>query len=117
MSDRFDNTYRPGDAVTFILKNKPFVDLGVPASANDYRDASCVTIAVYDTTLEEKLIKTTDMKRVPNRAGWYFYRFQTTVEMKPGVYTVIFTAITRIDGEDLTSKSVQEFRLVDEGIF
>jgi hypothetical protein len=116
MSEQYDNTYRPGDAITFLLKNKPFIDLGVPPSANDYRDAGCVTVAVYDTTLKEKLVQASDMKKVPNRPGWYYFRFQTTANMKPGVYTAVFTAITRIDGEDFTSKSVQEFRLTSEGI-
>jgi hypothetical protein len=113
----FDNAYRLGDAITFVLKNKPYVDLGVPLTANDYRDAGCVTVAVYDTTQQEKLIHAADMKKVPNKAGWYYHRFQSTTQMKPGVYTVVFTAITRIDGEDMTSKSIQEFRLMNDEVF
>jgi hypothetical protein len=112
----FDNAYRLGDAITLVLKNKPYVDLGVPPTANDYRDAGCVTIAIYDPTQKEKLVQAEDMKKVPGKPGWYFYRFQTTAQMKPGVYTAVFTAITRIDGVDLTSKSVQEFRLMDDGV-
>lgn len=112
----FDTPYRIGDAITFVLKNKPYVDLGIPASSNDYRDAGCVTVAIYDTSEKEKLVHSAEMTKVPNKSGWYYYRFQTTTAMKPGVYAVIFTAITRIDGQDLTTKSVQEFRLMDNEV-
>lgn len=117
MTDTFDNAHRLGDAITFVIKHKPFVDLGIPPTANDYRDAACVTIAIYDTSLKEKLLLAEDMKRVPNKPGWYFYRYQTTVAMKPGVYTAVITAVTRIDGQDLTTRSVKEFRLINDGVF
>ena len=111
-----DTVYRIGDSITLLLKHKPFIDLGLPPSSNDYRDATCVSFAIYDSTVEDTQILEGTMKRVPNRSGWYFYRYQTKRGMNPGLYTVIFTSITRIDGEDLTSRAVQQFRLVDDGL-
>lgn len=111
-----DTVYRIGDSITLLLKHKPFIDLGLPPSSNDYRDATCVTYAIYDSTEIETKLTEGVMKRVPNRTGWYFYRYQTVRGMNPGLYTVIFTTVTRIDGEDLSSRSVQQFRLVDDGL-
>ncbi len=116
MSDEVDSVFRRGDAITLLLKHKPFIDLGLPPSSNEYRDATCVNFAIYDTTKAEALVFSDQMKRVPNRVGWYFYRYQTTRDMLVGLYTVIYTAITRIDGEDFTSRSVQQFRLMDDGV-
>lgn len=115
-ADGFDNCYRKGDAITFLLKHRPYIDLGLPPSANDYRDATCVTLAIYDQNLRETLLEAVDMTRVPNRPGWYFYRYQTGRHMAEGVYTAIITAITTIDGTPLSSRNVQEFRLLDDGI-
>ncbi len=116
-SESFDNVYRRGDAITFVLKHKPYIDLSIPPSANDYRDATCVTIGIFDSTLKEALIDSSDMKRIPNRPGWYYFRYQSDKDMKTGNYTAICTAITKIDGIDYTTRNVQEFRLVDDGIF
>lgn len=116
MAIRYDNCYRKGDAITFILKNKPYVDLSIPASANDYRNANCVTLAIYDATQEETLLEAKEMTKVPNRTGWYYYRFQTLRSYKTGIYTAIFTVITNIDNVPLTTRSIQEFRLQDDGI-
>lgn len=116
MADRFDNVYRKGDAIVFILKHKPYIDLGLPPSSNEFRDASCVNIGIYDPSTDEVLIKSDDMKRVPNRPGWYYYRYQTTRDMADGLYTVILNAITKIDGENFASRSVQQFRLMSDKI-
>ena len=116
MSDIVDSVYRRGDAITLLLKHKPFIDLSLPPSSNEYRDATCVTVAIYDTSEDETVIFSAQMKRVPNRTGWYYYRYQTTRDMLVGLYTVIYTTVTRIDGEDLTSRAVQQFRLMNDGI-
>lgn len=116
MSDVVDNVYRRGDAITLLLKHKPFIDLGLPPSSNEYRDATCVTFAIYDTTADEAIVFSDQMKRVPNRPGWYYYRYQTTRDMFTGLYTVIYTTITRIDNDDFTSRAVQQFRLMDDGV-
>lgn len=116
MSIRYDNSFRKGDAITFILKNKPYVDLSIPASANDYRNSNCSTIAIFDATEQEVLLEAQEMKSVPNRPGWYYYRFQTLRSYKTGIYTAIFTVITTIDSVPLTTRSIQEFRLQDDGI-
>jgi hypothetical protein len=91
--------------------------LSIPPSANDYNDATCVTIGIFSSDLREKLLEGTSMIHVPNRPGWYYFRYQTTVTMRKGVYTAICTAITNIDGVDYTTRNVQEFRLIDDGIF
>ena len=116
MSDTIDSVYRRGDALTLLLKHKPFIDVSLPPSSNEYRDATGVTFAIYGSDKEEHLVFSDKMKRVPNRVGWYFYRFQTTRDMDVGLYTVIYTTITRIDSEDLTSRSVQQFRLMNDGV-
>lgn len=116
MVERYDQAYRRGDAITFLVRHKPFIDLSIPPSAQDYRDASCMNISIYDETLTETLLKCADMKKVPNRPGWYFYRYQTTPQMLEGVYVAIITSITTIDGEDYTSRNVQEFRLTSDRI-
>ena len=116
MAEQFDTIYRKGDAIVFLLKHKPYIDLGVPASSNEYRDASCVNIGIYDPTKDENLVKSDDMKKVPNRPGWYYYRFQTTRDMQIGIYTVIMTAITKIDGENFSNRSVQQFRLMSDSL-
>lgn len=108
--------YRRGDAITFLAKHKPFVDVSVPPSANDYRDACCVTIAIYDSTSLENLINNGEMIRVPNRPGWYYYRFQSVRDMPVGVYTSVITTVTKIDGVDYTNRSVNDFRIIDDGI-
>lgn len=113
-ADRFDTTYRRGDAITFVLKHKPFIDIGLPPSANEYRDASCVNISIYDPTKEEKLVFSGDMPRVPNRPGWYYFRYQTKTDMPEGLYTVIYKVITRIDGIDYASRQVEQFRLISD---
>jgi len=116
MSDTSDTVYRRGDALTLLLKHKPFIDVSLPPSSNEYRDATGVTFAIYGVDKQEHLIFSDNMKKVPNRPGWYFYRFQTTRTMGIGLYSVIYTTITRIDGEDLTSRSVQQFRLMNDGL-
>lgn len=115
-TESYDHCYRRGECITFVLKHKPFIDLSIPPSSNDYRDASCVNVAVYGTSLKEQKLGGGVMSKVPNRPGWYFYRYQTTPEMLAGVYTAIFTTITTIDGKDYTSRNIQEFRLLDDGI-
>ena len=116
MSDSNDTAYRLGDALTLLLKHKPFIDVSLPPSSNEYRDANSVTFAIYGTDKDEHLVFSDKMKRVPNRTGWYFYRYQTNRSMKPGLYTVIYTTVTRIDGEELTSRSVQQIRLMNDGL-
>lgn len=116
MSDQFDTVYRRGDAIVFILKHKPYLDLGLPPSSNEYRDATCVNIGIFDPTTQEALVKSDDMKRVPNRPGWYYYRYQTTRDMATGLYTVIMTAITKIDGENFSNRTVQQFRLLSDAL-
>lgn len=116
MSDTTDNIYRIGDSITLLLKHKPFIDLSIPPDSNEYRDATCVNFAIYDDTSSETLITQGQMKKVPNKNGWYFYRYQIPDNINPGVYTVIFTSTTRIDGEDLISRSVQEFRVIGDGV-
>jgi hypothetical protein len=111
-----DKVYRRGNAITFVIKHKPFIDLSIPPSANDYRPASCVNISIYDETLNETLLNCQTMTAVPNRPGWYFYRYQTTTSHQPGLYTAIITVITTIDNTDYTTRQVQEFRLVDDNI-
>lgn len=116
MVERYDQAYRRGDAISFVVKHKPFIDVSIPPSANDYRPASCMNISIYNEDLTETLINCACMKEVPNRPGWYFYRYQTTKEMQEGVYTAIVTSVTTIDGEDYTNRNVQEFRLTDDHI-
>jgi hypothetical protein len=116
MAEGYDNTFRRGDAITLLLTHRPYINLGIPPSANDYNDASCVTVAIYGPDKKEIMVETVDMKRVPNRPGWYYYRYQTTREMSIGVYTVIFTAVTLIDGTEYSTRNVQEFILQDDGI-
>jgi hypothetical protein len=116
MVERYDQAYRRGDAITFVVKHKPFIDLSIPPSANDYRPASCMNISIWSEDLGEELLTSAEMRQVPNRPGWYFYRYQTTKTMLEGVYTAIITSITTIDGEDYTSRNVQEFRLTDDHI-
>jgi len=117
--ERFDSTFRVGDAVTIIVKVKPYIDVSLPPSANDYRRVSCVKIAIYDP--QEELVEDTrenprDMLPVPNRPGWYYYRYQTTPDMEQGVYTAIATAYCKIDTQVYQNRNVQEFRLVNDGI-
>ena len=114
--ERFDQVFRRGNAITFVVKHKPFIDLSIPPSANDYRPASCMNISIYGETLTEPLLNSASMRQIPNRPGWYYYRYQTTPQMLAGVYTAIITSITTIDGVDYTTRNVQEFRLVDDGI-
>lgn len=116
MTERYDQVYRRGDCITFVVKHKPFIDLSIPASANDYRPASCMNISIYNEKKTETLLATCAMRQVPNRPGWYYYRYQTNPQMVAGVYTAIVTSITTIDGIDYTNRNVQEFRLVDDGI-
>lgn len=116
MVERYDQAYRRGDAITFVVKHKPYIDLSIPPSAQDYRDASCMNISIYSEEIGEELLKSATMTSVPNRPGWYYYRYQTTPQMLEGVYTAIITSITRIDGIDYTSRNVQEFRLVDDKV-
>lgn len=115
-ADQFDTMYRRGDAIVFVAKHKPYLDLGLPPSSNEYRDASCMNIGIFDASLQENLIHSADMQRVPNRPGWYFYRFQTTKDMAIGLYTVIFTAITNIDSTNYSTRSVQQFRLISDAL-
>lgn len=117
--ERFDSTFRVGDAVTIVVKVKPFIDVSIPPSANDYQNVSCVKIALYDPQedlVEDNSGQERTMTQVPNRPGWYFYRYQTTPDMQPGLYTAIATAYCRIDGQILQNRNVQEFRLVNDGI-
>lgn len=119
MQERFDTSFRVGDAVTVVVKVKPFIDVSIPPSANDYQKVSCVKIAIYDpeeNLVEDNSTNARTMSEVPNRAGWYFYRYQTTPDMQPGVYTAIATAYCQIDGQILQSRNVQEFRLINDGI-
>lgn len=116
MVERYDQAYRRGDAITFVVRHKPFIDLSIPPSANDYRPASCMNISIYSEDLGETILHSKDMTPVPNRPGWYFYRYQTNKKMLEGVYTAIITSITTIDGNDYTNRNVQEFRLTDDGI-
>lgn len=116
MVERYDHAFRIGDAITFKANHRPYIDLSIPASQNDLRDASCINISIYDETLKETILSCDNMVRIPNRPGQYFYRFQTTRNMKPGVYVAIITAITRIDGKDYTNRNVQEFRLINDGV-
>lgn len=109
-----DGSYKKGDSITFLVKHKPFIDLSLPPSSNEYRDATCITFAIYDSTEKETLVFTDSMKRVPNRNGWYYYRYQTARDMLSGLYTVIFTSVTRIDGQDFNTRNVQQFRLMDD---
>lgn len=111
-----DSAYRRGDAITFLIKHKPFIDVSIPPSSNDYRDACCVTIAIYDSSLKELLVEACDMTRVPNRPGWYFYRYQTDRDMHIGTYIAAITTITKIDGKDYSSRSLREFTILDDGI-
>lgn len=114
MAEGYDNTFRKGDAITLVLKHKPYIDLSIPPSANSYNDASCVTVGIYSPNKAETLVESADMKRVPNRPGWYFYRYQTTRDMAEGIYTAIFTTVTKIDCVEYTSRNVQEFILQDD---
>lgn len=114
--ETYDTVYRLGDAVTFIFKHKPYVDLGISPCSNEYRDAICVTLAIYGTTVPEPLLYAIDMVRIPNRPGWYYTRYQTNKNMKPGVYTAIFTSVTKIDGIEYTNRAVQEFEMLNDGI-
>ena len=111
-----DGVYRRGDAITFLAKHKPFVDVSIPPSANDYRDACCVTIAIYDSTSLEHLVDNGEMVRVPNRPGCYYYRYQTHKEMPTGTYTTVITTVTKIDSTDYTNRVIGEFNLLDDGI-
>jgi len=114
--ETYDSAYRRGDAITFVFKHKPYVDLSLPPCSNEYRDAICVTLAIYDSTQKERLVYAVDMTRVPNRPGWYFHRYQTHPNMPSGIYTVIFTSLTKIDGIEYTNRAVQDFELMDDGI-
>lgn len=115
-SERFDNTHRLGDALTIVVKVKPFLDVSLPPGSNNYLPVSCVNIAIFDPEVEEVAVVQDTMKPVPNRPGWYYYRFQTTPDMKEGVYTVISEATCKIDGQILKNRNVQEFRLVNDGV-
>lgn len=117
MAEAFDSVYRRGDSIVFLLKHRPYIDLSIPASANDYQDATCVTIGIFGATLKERLVDSANMTKVPNNPGWYYFRYQTSISMKVGVYTAICVAITKIDGVDYSTRNVQEFRLVDDGLF
>jgi hypothetical protein len=112
MTDR----YKRGDAITFIVKHKPFIDIGLPPTAQEYRDACCITWAIYDTSNLENLIDSGEMKRVPNRPGWYFARYQTIRNMEIGLYTVVFTTVTSIDGKDYTTRAIKEITILDDGV-
>jgi len=115
-ADRFDNAFRVGDAVTIVVKVKPFIDVSIPPSANEYRNVSCVNISIYGPDDDDTLVHEGVMNSVPNRPGWYFYRYQTTIDMQPGSYTVISVATCRIDGQFFTNRNVQQISLVDDGI-
>lgn len=116
-SGNHDSAYRVGDSVTVVIKSKPFIDVTLPPSSNEYRKVSCMKIAMYDSTEEENLIHNGEMTEVPNRPGWYFYRWQTTPDMKPGVYTLIGTSQVSIDGQIHSNRIVQQIRLLNDGIF
>lgn len=115
-SERFDSTFRLGDAITIVVKVKPFLDVSIPAGANNYLPVSCVNIAIFDSEIEENAIVQDVMKEVPNRPGYYFYRFQSTPDMKSGVYTAISEATVKLDGVFQKNRNVQEFRLVNDGV-
>jgi hypothetical protein len=83
---------------------------------NDYRPASCMTLAVYGADLKESILKSCNMAPVPNRPGWYFYRYPIPKTLKAGLYTAIITSITRIDGNDYSNRNMQEFRVLDDDI-
>lgn len=117
--NRFDPVFRVGDSITIKVNVKPFVDVSIPPSANDYQNVSCVKLGIYDPNdelVEDNSGEERTMTQVPNRPGQYFYRYQTTPDMQPGEYTAIAIVYCRIDGQVRQNRNVQHFTLLNDGV-
>lgn len=81
-----DTEFRCGDNITFLIKNRPFVDFSVPPDLNDYRPCDATSIKIYDP--DDVLIVDSAL-RITENPGWYYYRHQTSVNDKIGLYKVV----------------------------
>jgi hypothetical protein len=98
MSLNSDADFRLGDSICFEASNKPYTDFEIPPESNDFRWADSATIRIYSPTQPNfpKSIPAEDweleleqpMNINESRVGWYWYRWQSTTEMCPGVYKV-----------------------------
>lgn len=70
--------YFCGDTVTIVATNKPYVDFTTQPILNDYQWAEYAKIKIYNERNE--LMVDSEMCRIPEKVGWYVYRFKTQCE-------------------------------------
>lgn len=84
-----------GDCITFMVSNKPYIDLTVTPDLNDYREAENTNIKIYNPS--GSLIVDSEMCSVTDRPGWYYYRHCTScVTCVQGIYRVEVTLSSTI---------------------
>jgi hypothetical protein len=89
-----DAEFRTGDSITVLIKNRPYVDFEVPPDLNDFRNCDATSIKIYDP--DEELI-VDDVLRNTEEPGWYYYRYQTSVNDKIGLYKIVVELQTEVE--------------------
>ncbi len=95
-----DAEFRTGDNITVLIKNKPYIDFQVPPDLNDYRNCDATSIKIYDPDDE---IIVDDSLRVTTEPGWYYYRLQTSINDKLGLYRIVVELQTDVDVSEKTT--------------
>jgi hypothetical protein len=95
-----DAEFRVGDNITVLIKNRPFVDFLVPPDLNDYRPCDFTSIKIYDP--QENLIIDDSLFETTN-PGWYYYRYQTSVNSQQGLYKIVVELQTEVEVGQKTS--------------
>lgn len=82
------------DTVTVMATNKPYVDMTISPSLNDYAWADEAILTIYDP--RNKIVLQTDMCRAVGKTGWYYYRYKTACQCGIGIYRVEVRMLTTV---------------------
>lgn len=106
--------YYCGDTVTIIASNKPYTDFTTQSILNDYQWADYAKIKIYNE--KNELVVNDEMCRLPEKVGWYIYRFKTKcdcgfigifrVEITMGNYVMNPCQTVDITGENITGVGI-----------
>lgn len=131
-----DTAFRKGENIKIVASNRPWIDMTVPPESNDFRNVDSANIKLYDPC--DELIIDFEMCEMPGKVGWYYFDFQTNEDHKPGLWRSVITftcadlsactqpttstastATSSSSGSstDISSVSVNFFRLLDERMF
>jgi hypothetical protein len=89
LGDGFKDFYC-GDTVRIIVSNKPYIDLTVPPDLNDYRNAECTNIKIYNPR-NQKIVDSA-LCQIADRPGWYTYCYRISCSgCVYGIYRVEIT--------------------------